>query len=195
MRNRIVNAIIVFITIATTSKAQDTSFYKQPYCKRNSGTYSAHTNIIAFDLNAIYVPYSPYEIKYERGIFNSIGIGINASYMNWGWRTIYSYDVATERIIVSGINPYVSYHFNKLLRSKNFDLYAAAGISRYEVKDDYNNDHFVKDKNTDDINYVLTYKVGANAYFHKPKKHRWGLNIEIGYDHISYLIFGVVTKF
>lgn len=190
--------VAALATASLAVQAQGSSFYKQSYKSRNSGSFHKSDMLLSFaygfpntalnDINTFAkynAGFGPLYAKFEYGVRDEIGIGISlgAGGAGYKWNGYKGNGFA----FATTIQAY--YHFNKLIPVSKLDVYAGAGFSfvHRSYNDNVRNNGNSRDN---DLNLVAVGLVGARWYF-SPK---FSVFAEVGNDAISNTNIGVSFK-
>lgn len=203
MRSKILSIFALaagMLLLTNTSQAQ--GFYSQSYSERNSGSFERGASLLTLDygvgsLGTIggliggysRVPIGPVYLRYEIGIMDEVGIGayIAPGFVRYRLTNVNSttYD-QNQLTLGSGLMGY--YHFNKLIPVSKLDVFAGTGVSFRVINDSWPNSTRASETT---FRVGIPVKVGARWYF----SDGFGVHLESGYDHLSYLQAGITLKF
>lgn len=206
-------------------------FYDIPYNHRNSGAFSKDVSILSFGYgfnvngnfdNGDYEPYmkelrsrdwnrlGAFYGKFEHGIIDELGIGINLSYAKYKFTGKHTHANEPAQVLdeIDEINAnihfysatvMVYYHFNKLIPVKDLDVYMGLGLGAkgytFHLNPDYEN--YWNQLEGDPENGYNMSKVTAAARFGvRYYITNWfGIYGNVGYDGFSNANLGISFAF
>src|SRR6185437_7525776 len=189
----------VFLSIVTTSKAQDEQCFKKGTSAINLGVGFGNTVTYVTSVYGGYgegISISPaFTASYEFGIIH-LGIGIIGAGLEFGYQgSHYNYtdgvNVYKQRLTTLGFCPRATYHFD-FLNKKKFDVYPIVQINVYSslYSDNGPAGYVGLNPNTSSVSVRPSVLVAAR-YFFTPNI---GVYSELGYD-ISIIKAGLSIKF
>lgn len=131
--------LLVLIGTILHAQSQDTSFYSQPYKKRNSGSFGRSHSLLSFaygfpnqliaeNNSGVYQSHSsfgPVIARLEFPVSDAIGIASQASYYRGKFTDFIG---GVDKASILDLGAIGMYHFNKLIPLSKLDLYAGLGL-------------------------------------------------------------------